>query len=118
MLGRGAGVDHAHVAQRTGDHFVLAADTGVTKSDLNMWNDHVRGSRHAGNKGLVVAMNKIDSLWGDLGGEEATEKTIRSQVSDASRILGVDEALIFPVSANRRCWPRSNAMMFCWKRAG
>jgi len=81
--------------------FVLAADTGVTKSDLDMWNNHVRGSRHAGRKGLAVAMNKIDSMWGDLGGELATEKSIRSQVSEAAKVLGVDEALIFPVSAKQ-----------------
>ena len=81
--------------------FVLAADTGVTKSDLDMWNNHVRGSRHAGKKGLAVAMNKIDSMWGDLGGDAATEKSIRSQVSEAAKILGVDESLIFPVSAKQ-----------------
>ncbi len=81
--------------------FVLAADTGVTKSDLDMWNNHVRGSRHAGKKGLAVAMNKIDSMWGDLGGEDATEKSIRSQVGEAAKILGVDESLIFPVSAKQ-----------------
>jgi hypothetical protein len=81
--------------------FVLAADTGVTKSDLDMWNNHVRGSRHAGRKGLAVAMNKIDSMWGDLGGEAATERSIRSQVSEAAKILGVDETLIFPVSAKQ-----------------
>jgi hypothetical protein len=81
--------------------FVLAADTGVTKSDLEMWNNHVRGSRQAGKKGLAVAMNKIDSMWGDLGGEEATERAIRSQVSETAKILSVDEALIFPVSAKQ-----------------
>ncbi len=81
--------------------FVLAADTGVTKSDLDMWSNHVRGSRHAGKKGLAVVLNKIDSMWGDLGGEEATEKSIRSQVSETAKILGVDEVLIFPVSAKQ-----------------
>lgn len=81
--------------------FVLAADTGVTKSDLDMWTNHVRGSRHGGRKGLAVAMNKIDSMWGDLGGEDATERSIRSQVSEAAKVLGVDEGLIFPVSAKQ-----------------
>ncbi|MDD5034202.1 MAG: dynamin family protein [Methylococcaceae bacterium] len=81
--------------------FVLAADTGVTKSDLDMWNNHVRGSRHGGKKGLAVAMNKIDSMWDDLHGEEGIEKSIRSQVAETSKILGVDESLIFPVSAKQ-----------------
>lgn len=81
--------------------FVLAADTGVTKSDLDMWNNHVKGSRLGGRRGLAVAMNKIDSMWGDLGGEEATEKSIRSQVTEVARVLGVDQNLIFPVTAKQ-----------------
>ncbi|MCX7111487.1 MAG: dynamin family protein [Proteobacteria bacterium] len=82
--------------------FVLAADTGVTNSDLDMWNNHVRGSRNAGKNGLAVAMNKIDSLWGDeLQGEDVLETSLCSQVREASNILGVAENLIFPVSAKK-----------------
>ncbi len=82
--------------------FVLAADTGVTNSDLDMWNNHVRGSRNAGKNGLAVAMNKIDSLWGDeLQGEDVLEASLCSQVREASNILGVAENLIFPVSAKK-----------------
>ena len=82
--------------------FVLAADTGVTNSDLEMWNNHVRGSRNTGKNGLAVAMNKIDSLWGDeLQGEEVLEISLLSQVREASCILGVSEHLIFPVSAKK-----------------
>ncbi|MFZ4699873.1 MAG: dynamin family protein [Candidatus Methylumidiphilus sp.] len=82
--------------------FVLAADTGVTNSDLDMWNNHVRGSRNAGKNGLAVAMNKIDSLWGDeLQGEDMLETSLCSQIREASNILGVAENLIFPVSAKK-----------------
>ena len=80
--------------------FVLAADTGVTNSDLDMWNNHVRGSHNATKNGLAVAMNKIDSLWGDeLQGEARLELALQSQVREASNILGVEDDLIFPVSA-------------------
>lgn len=82
--------------------FVLAADTGVTKSDLEMWNNHVRGARNPNNRGLAVAMNKIDSMWGDeLQSEGMLERSIRSQVSEAARVLGIDKTLIFPVSAKK-----------------
>jgi hypothetical protein len=81
--------------------FVLAADTGVTKSDMDMWHNHVKGSRIAGKKGLAVAMNKIDSMWGDLQGDDAIDKSIHSQVIETARLLGVDEGLIFPVSAKQ-----------------
>jgi hypothetical protein len=82
--------------------FVLAADTGVTKSDLDMWRNHVRGSRHGNQKGgLAVVLNKIDSMWGDLQGEETIEKSIRSQTESVAKILEVDNRVIFPMSAKQ-----------------
>lgn len=41
--------------------FVLAADTGVTKSDIEVRRSHIyaRGK----NRGRLVALNKIDGLW-------------------------------------------------------
>ena len=82
--------------------FVLAADTGVTNSDLEMWNNHVWGSRNPGKKGLAVAMNKIDTLWGDeLQGEDDLKQALLAQVKAASHILHVTESLIFPVSAKK-----------------
>lgn len=82
--------------------FVLAADTGVTNSDLDMWNNHVRGSRNTVKNGLAVAMNKIDTLWGDeLQGEEELDKSLRAQVKEASETLNVDQGMIFPVSAKK-----------------
>jgi len=82
--------------------FLLAADTGVTNSDLEIWNHYVRGPSHSGKNGLAVAMNKIDTLWDDeLRGEDAVEKSLRSQVREISNALGMDESLIFPVSAKK-----------------
>ena len=81
--------------------FVLAADTGVTKSDLDMWRNHVRGSRHANQRGLAVVMNKIDSMWDDLQGEKAIEKSIHAQIKSTAKILEVGEQSIFPVSAKQ-----------------
>lgn len=81
--------------------FVLAADTGVTKSDLDMWRHHVRGFRAKNKKGLAVVMNKIDTLWDDLQGDEGIEKSIKSQISSTASILEIDESVIFPVSAKQ-----------------
>ncbi len=81
--------------------FVLAADTGVTKSDLDMWRNHVRGFREKNKKGLAVVMNKIDALWDDLQGEEGIETSINSQIKATASILEIDENLIFPVSAKQ-----------------
>jgi len=81
--------------------FVLAADTGVTKSDLEMWKNHVCNSRGNNKQGLAVVMNKIDSMWDDLAGEDGYEDSIKKQIKTSATILKLDEELIFPVSAKQ-----------------
>ncbi|MEQ1531845.1 MAG: dynamin family protein, partial [Methylococcales bacterium] len=81
--------------------FVLAADTGVTKSDLEMWRNHVCSARGGNRTGLAVVMNKIDSMWDDLAGENGYEAAIKSQIKSSASILKIDESAIFPVSAKQ-----------------
>lgn len=80
--------------------FVVAADTGVTKSDMTMWNQHVCRVTNA-KKGLAVVMNKIDSMWDDLSGDIGYEHAIRSQTHASAATLGITEDNIFPVSAKQ-----------------
>lgn len=80
--------------------FVLAADTGVTKSDLNMWKNHVCRATNTGKQGLAIVMNKIDAMWDDLD-QDGYEKSIQTQVSSSASSLGIREKLIFPVSAKQ-----------------
>lgn len=81
--------------------FVLAADTGVTKSDMEMWKNHVCGSRGQRRQGLAVVMNKIDSMWDDLVGENGYDAAIEKQIETSATILNLDKELIFPVSAKQ-----------------
>lgn len=81
--------------------FVLSADTGVTKSDLEMWKNHVCSSRGNNTQGLAVVMNKIDSMWDDLSGEEGYEASIKKQIKTSASILNLSEDVIFPVSAKQ-----------------
>jgi len=81
--------------------FVLAADTGVTKSDMDMWQNHVRGLDGNQQRHLAVVMNKIDTLWDDLQSDASIERSLRSQVGETARILNVKEELIFPLSAKQ-----------------
>ncbi|MCR4345995.1 MAG: dynamin family protein [Sulfuricaulis sp.] len=78
--------------------FLLAADAGVTKTDLEVWTNHVNTVR--GNTQLV-ALNKIDILWDELHDDAAVAKTIASQVEETARTLRIDRKLIFPVSAQK-----------------
>lgn len=81
--------------------FILAADTGVTKSDLEIWLTHIHRARSGKAQGLAVVMNKIDAMWDDLAGTSNYEASIQSQVKDSATILKINEDAIFPVSAKQ-----------------
>jgi hypothetical protein len=81
--------------------FVLAVDTGVTKSDMNIWTHHVLSTSNANKQGLAVVLNKIDAIWDEFTGETGYEQSIRSQVKKTAAVLGIPEDLIFPVSAKQ-----------------
>lgn len=80
--------------------FILAADTGVTKSDIEVWRNHI-GNQSGHQKGRLVALNKIDGLWDGLKSAEEIESEIASQVSASASLLGVKPSYVFPVSAQK-----------------
>ncbi|HEB55272.1 MAG TPA: hypothetical protein ENI98_02995 [Gammaproteobacteria bacterium] len=81
--------------------FVLSADTGVTRSDMDMWTHYVNplgaDTRHS----RIVVLNKVDTLWDELKGEEAIHNSIATQCNSAAKMLGIDSANVFPVSAQK-----------------
>ncbi|RLA24578.1 MAG: dynamin family protein [Gammaproteobacteria bacterium] len=81
--------------------FVLAADTGVTKSDLEIWQKHIKSYRSSNERGLAVVMNKIDTLWDDLDDAVTIDASIRAQVTMTARTLDIDGDAIFPLSAKQ-----------------
>ncbi len=76
--------------------FVLAADTGVTKSDIDVWRNHIGGSA-----GRMVVLNKIDSMWDELRTPAEVEEQISSQVTSVAQTLGLTPKQVFPVSAQK-----------------
>lgn len=97
--------------------FVLAADTGVTKSDLEMWLNHVCSARGGNRQGLAVVMNKIDAMWDDLAGANGYEDSIKSQIKSSAAILKIDENAIFPVSAKQALLAKVKADDALFKRS-
>lgn len=81
--------------------FVLAADTGVTRSDLDMWRQHIAHYRTKGSDGLIAALNKIDTLWDEMKSEQEIARTIHNQCRATAHALGIEENRIFPVSAQK-----------------
>ncbi len=82
--------------------FVLSADTGVTRSDMDIWNEYLRNFRRKNNKtGLIIALNKIDSLWDDLKSPEAVDKSIQMQCEKTAKTLSVNQDQVIGVSAQK-----------------
>ena len=80
--------------------FVLAADTGVTKTDAEIWRNHIATSGPL-QRGRLVALNKIDSMWDELRSPALVESEIQKQVSTCANLLGLPERQVFPVSAQK-----------------
>ncbi|OOZ41938.1 hypothetical protein BOW53_01855 [Solemya pervernicosa gill symbiont] len=81
--------------------FILAADTGVTKSDLDVWQLYITGVRNSHPKGLLVVLNKTDTLWDELKGEPAIQASIKQQCDTTAETLKIDADSIFPLSAHK-----------------
>lgn len=81
--------------------FVLAADAGVTQSDLDVWSKHIVGGRGVNGAGRFVVLNKIDILWDELREEKRIQAMIAQQVRDTARTLNVPERNLFAVSAQK-----------------
>ncbi|CAG2127052.1 dynamin family protein [Cupriavidus plantarum] len=78
--------------------FVLAADAGVTKSDLELWRSHV-GAGHR--RGCLAVLNKIDGLWDPLKSSPEIAMEISRQVRTTAQVLGIEERRVYPVSAQK-----------------
>jgi hypothetical protein len=86
--------------------FILGADTGVTKSDLSIWREHLIVDPDQSDVRLVV-LNKIDTLWDALSSSAQVHAQIERQCSSTAEILGIPRAKVIPVSAQKGWWPRS-----------
>ncbi len=80
--------------------FILGADTGVTKSDLEIWREHLITESTAGDTRLVV-LNKIDSLWDALSSPAQIQMQIDRQRATTAEILGLTREQVLPVSAQK-----------------
>ncbi len=80
--------------------FILGADTGVTKSDLTIWREHLMIPPEGADTRLVV-LNKIDTLWDELSTPEQMQAQIQRQRVNSAEILGLPLERVIPVSAQK-----------------
>ena len=80
--------------------FILGADTGVTKSDLAIWREHICPEAGDSNSRLVV-LNKIDTLWDALSTPAQIQAQIERQKASTAEILGLPPDRVIAVSAQK-----------------
>jgi predicted GTPase len=80
--------------------FILAADTGVTKSDLAIWREHLATQTDAVAARIVV-LNKIDTMWDALSTPDGVLAQIDRQRATSAEILGVPLPQVIAVSAQK-----------------
>ena len=77
--------------------FLAATDTGITKSDMQIWTEYVQKS--ATHK--LVILNKIDILWDGLETEDEVNALIEKQIQNTAHELDIDAHNIFAISAQK-----------------
>jgi len=77
--------------------FLTATDTGITKSDMQIWANYVQ--KRAAHK--LVVLNKIDILWDGLETDDEVEMLIKRQIQNTAHELGLDSRNIFAISAQK-----------------
>ncbi len=88
--------------------FLLAADAGVTKTDLDVWNAHLAGEDETTKAARIVILNKIDGLWDELKEEFEINAEIDRQVESTASMLGISAAQVFAVSAQKALLAKVN----------
>ena len=77
--------------------FILGADTGVTKSDMAIWRDHLGSPSDTS----FVVLNKIDALVDPLATIEQVREQIEQQRVATARTLDTAPERVFPLSARQ-----------------
>ena len=79
----------------------------MTKSDLELWDDHIKlGGEFSGegsnDHSRLIALNKIDTLWDDMRTEDEIEGEIQAQVNKTAEILKIPADKYFSCIRTKR----------------
>jgi len=94
--------------------FLLSIDTGVTKSDMEIWDRYVK----VGLPQKIAVLNKIDLMWDELKTETEIDKAIARMVETTSQHLQLPKNRIFPISAQKGLLGRIKEDPALVKRSG
>ena len=88
--------------------FILAADAGVTRTDIEVWKNHLVGADPVTREGRLVVLNKIDGLWDELKTPEEIDAEIARQMRGSAQLLGIPPVQVFAVSAQKALLAKVN----------
>ena len=77
--------------------FLLSIDTGVTKSDLEIWERYVR----PGLPQKIAVLNKIDLMWDELKTPAEVDLAVARMVQTTAQQLQLPRERIFAISAQK-----------------
>ncbi|QJR13372.1 dynamin family protein [Usitatibacter palustris] len=77
--------------------FLLSIDTGVTKSDLEIWDRYVR----PGLPQKIAVLNKIDLMWDELKTPTDVDRAINRMIETTGQQLNLPKERIFALSAQK-----------------
>ena len=80
--------------------FMLGADTGVTRSDRELWSEHIEPI-HGVEQSCYVVLNKIDGLRDGFKPETQVLSEIDRQVKSSAEALHVPPTRVFALSAKQ-----------------
>lgn len=79
--------------------FVLAAETGVTRGDLEIWQHHLKGFQSTRQRVLMVVLDKSEVPWDGRREHAVTDAMTASQRRNIAEVLGIEADAVLPVSA-------------------
>ncbi len=77
--------------------FLLAMDTGVTKSDLDVWQKYVQPAATR----RIAVLNKIDLMWDDLKTEIDIAADVERQLAQTATLLALPRTHVMALSAQK-----------------
>ena len=77
--------------------FLLAIDTGVTKSDLEVWQKYVQPAATR----RIAVLNKIDLMWDELKTGEQISSDVDRQIDATANMLMLPRSHVMAVSAQK-----------------
>ena len=77
--------------------FLLAMDTGVTKSDLEVWQKYVQPAATR----RIAVLNKIDLMWDELKTDREIAADVERQLEQTSVMLALPRTHVLALSAQK-----------------